>query len=169
MTTTEKNKLFCDLITEYRPRLYRIAKGILKNEVDAEDAVSETTYKAYAKFNKLRNLESFKSWIIKILVHESYAISNKRRSIEYLDNIFIENNNSYSENINSFILWDAVQLLNDEFRTVTILFYYEDMKIKDISKILKIPIGTVNSRLNRSRKKLKEIFIQEGVESYESY
>ena len=62
-----------------------------------------------------------------------------------------------------------LQLLNDEFRTVTILFYYEDMKIKEISKILKIPIGTVNSRLNRSRKKLKEIFIQEGVESYESY
>ena len=59
-------------------------------------------------------------------------------------------------------LWDAVQQLSIEFRTVTVLFYYEDMSIKEISKILKLPQGTINSRLNRSREKLKTILGNEG-------
>lgn len=77
-----------------------------------------------------------------------------------LDDIAVEDNNS--EAIESHELWDAVQLLSVEFRTVTILFYYEDISIKEISKILNLPQGTVNSRLNRSREKLRSILKSNG-------
>ncbi len=57
---TERHEEFCSLIKEYRLGLFRVAKGILCNDTDAEDAVSETICKAFANFQKLRNLESFK-------------------------------------------------------------------------------------------------------------
>jgi RNA polymerase sigma-70 factor (ECF subfamily) len=140
-----------------------MANGILKNNMDAEDAVSETTCKAFVNFSKLRNSEKFKPWIMKILINEAYAIANKRKGFTPLDeDISVENNDA--EIIDTIILWDAVQALSDDYRIVTILFYYEDMCIKEISKILNIPEGTVNSRLNRSRQQLKKFFMKEGVD-----
>jgi len=152
---TEQQENFCSLLREYRLGLFRLAKGILENDADTEDAVSETIYKAFANFDKLRSFESFKPWIMKILVNEAYTIAKKRKKTEPLDYIEIAANDSKA--IETHELWDAVQALSDEFRAVTILFYYEDMSIKEISKILNLPKGTVNSRLNRSREKLRLI------------
>jgi len=152
---TEQHEKFCSLMKDYRPGLFHDAKGILRNDTDAEDAVSETTCKAFANLNKLRNFESFKPWVMKILVNEAYGIARKRKRTEPLDDISDESGNS--DILESLELWNAVKLLNVEFRTVTVLFYYEDMNIKEISKILNLPQGTVNSRLNRSREKLKTI------------
>jgi len=160
MLMIERQKKFCSLIREYRLGLFRVAKGILRNDTDAEDAVSETTCKAFANLDKLRNFESFKPWVMKILVNEAYTMANKRKRTEPLDDIAVEDNNS--EAIESHELWDAVQHLSLEFRTVTILFYYEDISIKEISKILNLPQGTVNSRLNRSREKLRSILKSNG-------
>ena len=92
---------------------------------------------------------------MKILVNEAYSIARKRKRIEPLDDISDGSGNSNMLELHE--LWDAVQHLSVEFRTVTVLFYYEDMSIKEISKILNLPQGTVNSRLNRSREKLKTI------------
>ncbi len=147
--------MFGNLIREYRLGLFRVAKGILRNDTDAEDAVSETTCKAFANLDKLRNFESFKPWVMKILVNEAYTIANKRKRIEPLDDISVEAD--HSKAIQSNELWDAVQLLRVEFRTVTILFYYEDISAKGISEIMNLPLGTVHSRLNRSREKLRSI------------
>lgn len=140
---------------EYRSGLFRIAKGILLNDADAEDAVSEAICKAFANLHKLRDFGSLKPWVVKILVNEAYCIAKKRKRTEPLDGI--SNESSNPDRLESLELWDAVELLGVEFRTVTVLFYYEDMSIKEISKILNLPQGTVNSRLNRSREKLKTI------------
>lgn len=155
MPMKEPHEKYCSLIKEYRPGLFRIAKGILRNDTDAEDAVSETTCKSFASFHKLRSLESFRPWVMKILVNEAYRIARKRKITEPLDNVSDESSNL--DLLESHELWDAIQHLTVEFRTVTILFYYEDMSIKEISKILNLPEGTINSRLNRSREKLKNI------------
>jgi len=155
MPMTEQHEKFCSLMKDYRPGLFRVAKGILKNDTDAEDAVSETTCKAFANLHKLRNFGSFKPWVMKILVNEAYGIARKRKRTGPLDDISDESGNS--DMLESLELWNAVKLLSVEFRTVTALFYYEDMSIKEISKILDLPQGTVNSRLNRSREKLKTI------------
>lgn len=159
MPMTEQHEKFCNLMKEHRPGLFRVAKGILRNDTDAEDAVSETTCKAFTSLNRLRNFSSFKPWVMKILVNEAYSIVRSHKRIEPLDNILdnISDERGNTDMLESHELWDAVQHLSVEFRTVTVLFYYEDMSIKEISKILKLPQGTVNSRLNRSREKLKTI------------
>ncbi|MBR0596671.1 sigma-70 family RNA polymerase sigma factor [Sinanaerobacter chloroacetimidivorans] len=158
---TEQHEKFCSLIKEYRPGLFRVAKGILKNDMDAEDAVSETTCKAFANLHKLRAFDSFKPWVMKILINEAYGIARKRKKTEPL--VDMSDESDHSDMLESLELWDAVKLLGVEFRTVTILFYYEDMSIKEISKILNLPQGTVNSRLKRSREKLKTILTSKEV------
>lgn len=55
-------------------------------------------------------------------------------------------------------LWDAVMKLDISYREVTILYFYEQLSIKDISKILHIPEGTVKSRLYRGKQQLKSCF-----------
>ena len=54
------------------------------------------------------------------------------------------------------LLINAINGLNEELRITTVLFYFEDMSIRDIAAVLKIPEGTVRSRLSRSREKLRE-------------
>ena len=53
-------------------------------------------------------------------------------------------------------LWDIVQTLKEEYRIVIVLFYYNELSLKDISDVLDISIGTVKSRLDRGRKLLKD-------------
>lgn len=53
-------------------------------------------------------------------------------------------------------LWDVVQTLKEEFRIVVVLFYYNNLSLRDISGVLGIPVGTVKSRLNRGRELLRE-------------
>ena len=54
-------------------------------------------------------------------------------------------------------LKESINNLDSDLKIIVILYYYEDMSIKDISESLNIPQGTIKSRLSRARKKLKEI------------
>ena len=65
-------------------------------------------------------------------------------------------------------LWDVVQNLKEEYRLVVVMFYYNDLSIRDIADVLDIPVGTVKSRLNRGREQLKEVLKGKGEgESYD--
>ncbi|MCM1495899.1 MAG: hypothetical protein NC089_08915 [Bacteroides sp.] len=54
-------------------------------------------------------------------------------------------------------LWGVVQGLKEEYRLVIVLFYYDDLSIRDIANVLEISTGTVKSRLNRGRELLKRV------------
>lgn len=157
--TDSRNDQFCSYISEYKCNLFRLAKSILHDDTDAEDAVSEAILIAYEHLPTLRNIQSFKPWIIKILINESYAISNRRKRLVRLDELEIADQASINENKE---LWHIVNGLDHEFRTVTILYYYEDLSLKEICKVLDLPMGTVKSRLSRARHKLKDILADEG-------
>ncbi|HHV72377.1 MAG TPA: sigma-70 family RNA polymerase sigma factor [Clostridia bacterium] len=150
-----RNEQFCLQVSEYKFNMFRLAKSILHNNTDAEDAVSEAILKAYTNLDTLRSMKNFKPWIMKILVNESYAISKCRKRIVYVDEIKAGEEPILNDNKE---LWNLVKNLEEEFRTVTILFYYEDLSLKEICRVLDLPMGTVKSRLSRARKKLKEIF-----------
>lgn len=150
---------FIMLVEENKIPLYRIAKGIVKSEYDIQDAVNEAIVKAYENLGRLKSRESFKSWIIRILVNECYALLNRQKRIKLEENMSVYN--LYYEESNSYELMGEIEKLELEFRTVLILFYYEDMSIKSISEILNISQGTVKSRLSRARTKLK-VILEEG-------
>ncbi len=151
---------FCGLIREHRTALFRVARAILRNDTDAEDAVSEATVKAYISFGRLRKRESFKPWVMRILVNEAYTLLRKRKNHEPLESISVSGGGAPPSPVDTLALWDAVARLPEEFRVVTVLFYYDDMSIKEISKILRVPVGTVNSRLSRARERLRTLLTE---------
>ncbi|MCR6546844.1 RNA polymerase sigma factor [Dehalobacterium formicoaceticum] len=155
----DQEKQFCSQISAYKLNMFRLAKSILRHDADAEDAVSEAIVKAYANLSSLRKWESFKPWIMRILVNESYNIANRRKKILYLDEMEIPEKAAEIEHQE---LWQVVQRLEEEFRIVTMLFYYEDLSLKEICRVLDLPMGTVKSRLSRARGKLREILDHEG-------
>ncbi|MHC1683005.1 MAG: sigma-70 family RNA polymerase sigma factor [Clostridiaceae bacterium] len=153
---------FIKLIEENKVPLYRLAKTIVKNEHDIQDVVNESIVKAYENLQRLKNRESFKSWIMRILVNECYALLNRQKKIKLEENMAVYN--LYYEENNSNELICEIEKLELEFRTVLILFYYEDMSIKSISEVLNISQGTVKSRLSRAKAKLKTILEESEVE-----
>lgn len=146
-------KKFCESVKKYKDDLYIMALAILKNEADAEDAVSNAILKAYENMGQVRSFHKLKPWILTITKNEALKIKKKRlylpgdETVEALSEPIMAH---YDE------MWDVLQQMKEEYRLVVVLFYYEGLAIKDISEVLDIPVGTVKSRLNRGKAKLKE-------------
>ena len=151
---------FCNLIRINKISMYRVAKSILSKEEDVEDAVSEAILKAYKNIKSLKDESFFKTWLIRIVINESntlYKKSSREISVENEHFVNLQVNDKYKD----VTLYNAINALDDDLRTTTILFYFEDMKYKDIAKVLDIKEGTVKSRLSRAKEKLYNILKEE--------
>lgn len=150
---------FINILQENKVSLYRFAKSILKNDMQAEDAISEAILKAYKNKSKLKDIEKFKPWMMKIVSNECYNLLRKNNRLELVDDInslnLVHTDKEYTS------LRDLVGDLSEEFSSVIVLFYYEDMSIKDISNVLEISEGTVKSRLYRAKEKLRVLLKEE--------
>lgn len=150
---------FCEHISQYRKPLYITAYSILENEADAEDAVCNAILNGYEHLSQLKNPLKFKAWMISITKNEALKIRQKRLELpgnEQVEQLLQPSYDSHHE------LWDIVQTINEPFREVVILFYYDDLPIRDIARVLNISTGTVKSRLNRGRALLKEALKKTG-------
>ncbi|MEG0753176.1 MAG: RNA polymerase sigma factor [Angelakisella sp.] len=136
--------------------LYKVALYTLGNKEDAEDAVSETFIEAYKGIAKLRDEESFRPWIFKIL-----SIRCKRKIGVYVKekgNIdleeYIEEGASGGENDRTEV-GEALSKLTPEEREMVILSVLHGYTMREIAMIKDLPQGTVSSKLHRTLKKLK--------------
>ena len=151
-----------ELIHMYEIKMYKTAKTILNCEDDINEAIQQTIILVYKKINQLKNNKSFGTWIMKILVNQCKKIwnqNNKRdeKHIELEDNIKF----TTPEKEDYSFVNKAMEKLSDEYKEVTILYYYDEFSIKEISKILNIPKGTVKSRLARARQTLSKLLKEE--------
>lgn len=149
-----KKEQFSRLIRAGSGNMYRLALGILQNQQDAEDAVSEAVLRAYENIGKLRNTEKFQAWIMQITANEARKIYNQRKRVfvsEYLEELMPVFGDERHE------LWDVVMKLDVGFREVIILFYYDRLSIREIAQVLKVKEGTVKSRLSRGKNQLREM------------
>ncbi|GAA0070164.1 sigma-70 family RNA polymerase sigma factor [Clostridium sardiniense] len=150
------------LIKANKEYLYKLAFLYVKNEQDALDIIQETVYKGFLNISKLKNVQFFNTWLSRILINTSIDFIKKRdralhtpiTNIDY-SSIYIQYNTSKIES--NLDLYNAIDLLKYEYKTVIILKYFEDMKIDEISKILDIPKNTVKTYLKRGRESLSKI------------
>lgn len=155
---------FTELIYEIRHDLYKIARCRLSCEDDIEDAVQETMIEAFKNIKKLKKEESYKKWIIKILVNKCNRIysKSKNKNISF-ENLELDNTYSHSENYEELDNIDFYMILKDlnyDERMVLTLFYLEDYSIKEISKTLKTNENTIKTRLKRGKEKIKNKFLK---------
>lgn len=145
---------FTQKVLETETTLYRVAKSILLNDADCEDAAQEAVLKAYEKIGSLRDERYFTTWLVRILINECYR--KKRKSVnivpidEYSENLAAESGGEYS------YLYGAVMSLKPKIRIAVVLHYIEGYSVEETAKILRIPAGTVKSRLHSGRRILRE-------------
>ena len=152
---------FAAAVTEHGRRMYRAARAVLDSDADAEDAVSQAVLQAWQSLDRLKNREAVRPWLVKIAVNCAYAQRRKQRRVVYLDDLPQEPAAPEPRRYDG--LWEAVCALPPDRRAVVTLFYYEDMTVDEIAKLLRAPRGTVKSRLARARGQLKEMLQeQEG-------
>jgi RNA polymerase sigma-70 factor (ECF subfamily) len=155
--------------------LYGAALRLAKNRDDAEDLVAESVEKAWSNRDSLRDKERFRPWIFRILTN-TFISDCRKRAVRPVQATLPEDISDHSSDFSlyeqlhqPFLLWwsnpekeflnkllskdieKAVDALPEVFRTVVVLSDMEGFSYQEMSEILKVPIGTIRSRLARGR------------------
>jgi len=133
--------------------LYRVSYSQLSQKCDRDDAVQECLLKAWNKRDQLKDERFMQTWVIRILLNECHNIRKKRNREPALGQVL----NPVAPADSDYELHDALLKLDDSLRLPILLHYIEGYSVKEIAQILRLPQGTVKSRMSRARQKLREI------------
>ena len=141
--------------------LLRIAMTRLPSPADAEDAVQEVFLKLLTARPQFRDAEHEKAWLIRATLHRAcdMARSASRRDLPLEDAELLPG----GELPEPSPILSAVQALPAKYSAVIHLDYYEGYSLKEISKLLQLPVPTVGTRLSRGRERLRQL-LKEDVE-----
>ncbi len=171
---------FEQLIKTYNRYVYNIAYRMMGNEEDAKDMSQEALIKAYRNIKTFKMESSFSTWLYRIVINTCKDELRKRKEKTYsLDEAFGEDDSLKYEisdsNSDPILVYEKVELkanienalnqLSDDGKSVVVLKDILGYSYDEIGEILQIPIGTVRSRLNRSRLALKKILQIQLAES----
>lgn len=143
---------FTNGVLDAKQTLYRVSMSMLRNEKDCEDAVQEAIFTAYSKLSTLKEDKYFTTWLVRILINVCNKQLKQRRREEPLTYVPENISDNTAENTEIRL---AVENLPEKIRQVIVLYYIEQFSVKEIKAILKIPEGTVKSRLSKGRQLLK--------------
>lgn len=146
------------LMRAYGDALLRMCYLYLKDRALAEDAVQDTFIKAYKRLHTFAGTSSEKTWLMRIAINtcKDYCRSpylrmrQKALPLEGAPEIGIQMEASEDT------VLEAVMALPDKYKQVVLLFYYQQMKLREIAQALRIPVPTVSSRLKRAKGLLKD-------------
>lgn len=164
---------FDQLYDKYKNEALRTSFLITKNRADSEDVVQQTFVKCYQTIKQLKDPKKFKSWFFRILTRTAWEISSYNRKVQPTCEFFDDSNMSEESALDTVIrseqsrlIYSAVQNLEEKQRIVIILYYYNQMSVKEIAQVLLVREGTVKSRLFSARKTLQKqltFTAQEGI------
>lgn len=149
---------FCEHIRICEKAMYALAFSIVRNEFDAGEIISESIYRAYKNLHTLKNENSFKPWILRIVHNTAVELIRKNSKITPMDELPDTADDSTENEITTkLVLRDAVESLKQPYRTVVVLFYYESLSVPKIAQITSTNIVAVKQQLTRARKMLRDI------------
>lgn len=141
------------IIKQYADMIYRIALHNLRNVSDAEDVFQEVSLSLLTKNAPLDDDAHIKNWLIRVTVNKC---NNFHRSVWQSRTVPLEQTENEAFETDTSAL-EIMYSLPAKDRNILYLFYYEDYTIAEIAGILQLNKNTVNSRLQRARKKLRKI------------
>ena len=151
-------KQFDYVYNEYAKELYNIAYGYTRNRDDSIDIMQNAYVVLLESNKKFESNEHIKYFLIRVTINESLDLlksASKKRVIKNND-VVVNFPETEKEEL-QYDLSEIVNTLPEKYKTIIILHYYDDMKIKDISSVLKISEPAVKKRLERARNLIKEI------------
>ncbi len=145
---------------EYMDVVFRVAFSCLRSQTDAEDVTQEVLLRLYETDYVFESRAHIKNWLVKVTYNECRKfwrrLWRRHENIDdYVEQLAFEETDCQD-------LFTAVMKLDRAKRIVVVLYYLEGYQIQEIAGILKIPPGTVGTRLARARKELRK-YLEEEV------
>tara|TARA_Y100000588_G_C13971932_1_gene803365 strand:+ start:102 stop:692 length:591 start_codon:yes stop_codon:yes gene_type:complete len=176
MIQNDDRKAFNEFVSRYNDRILNFIDGIMNNRQISQDLTQDTFLKVWVNKNKYQPIASPSTWTHtiakncalteyrKIKRRNTYSFSQlsnedhefKLERVQGEENSELSNDNATYKDIRR-----AISQLPDEFRTVITLKDIQEHSYDEISNITGLPLGTVKSRINRGRQKIKEIIEQD--------
>ena len=153
---TERAQAFLRLADEHLDAAYRLARAILHDATDAQDATHDAFEQAWRKWSTLRDTARFEPWFDRILVNtcRDRLRSGRRQPTDISGELAITTNDPNGQAHDRDLLANAIAGLSPDHRVVVALRYYRDLPVEEIASRLGIPAGTVQSRLHYALKRL---------------
>ncbi len=149
--------------------LYKIAKIRLKNDDDVYEAIQETMIIAFKSIKKLKNIQSFRTWIIKILVSQSNLMYRKNKakviSFDEIENYKMIDNSNFEATDTMFDFQLICKNLTHTDNLIITLYYMWQFTDKEIGEILGLKENTIKTKRTRAKQKIKSI-LERGEEVY---
>lgn len=117
------------------------------------DAIQEAIVKAFSGIQTLRKDSYAKTWLVRIVINECYAILRREKRLVPIDD-FVENEMA-QEQADYSELYEAISRLPEEIRLTVTLYYMEGYSVREIADLLKTTESAIKNRLMRARTKIK--------------
>jgi RNA polymerase sigma factor (sigma-70 family) len=158
------------LIKKYNQRLYRIAKSILWNEEESEDAMQEAYVKAYQQLKKFQQRSSFGTWLTRILINECLMkkrqqkrhkeISDETAAVKISSNGQGPDKKMLNKEL-KFMLENAIAQLPEKYRLVFVMREIEHMSVSEVTGALDITETNTKARLSRAKEMLRDTLVSQ--------
>ncbi|MCE1165383.1 MAG: sigma-70 family RNA polymerase sigma factor [Bacteroidetes bacterium] len=163
---------FNELVYRYKDKVVNFLFRYTGDRDEAEDLAQDTFIKVYRSKHLYKEIARFSTWFYTIAVNTAKTNAKKkgRMSTISISDFDPENEKDYDlkdsgltpeETANAGIeneyIQKAINSLDEEFRTIIVLRDIQDLEYEEIAKITGLPMGTVKSRINRAREKLKKL------------
>lgn len=158
-------ELYAKLVERYQSRLLRYAFYLIHDKQKAADIVQESFIKAYINLQGFNIHKSFSSWIYRIVHNETMNYITKNKKFVSLPKDF---DYQSDENIEESLIRSELQKETQEclmnmphlYREPLALYYIDEKSYAEISDILRIPMGTVATRINRAKVLMKKLCLK---------
>ena len=148
----------------YKNTIYSIAYTYVHNTIDADD-ITQDVFMKYLNSNEIfQTLDNEKFWLIRVTINTSKSFIKKAwKNKVNLDDELINRVAQEKDEKKDNEMFEIVYSLPHKYKEVIILYYYEDLKINEISKTLKLSESNVKKRLERARNLIKEKETKNGL------
>ena len=161
---------FEQLVAAYRNQVFRLALRMCGNEADADEVAQEAFLSAWKGLPNFRGESRFSTWLYQLTTHAAINLMRREKrqaAVEDIDEITaaddgpspqqqVERTETQRE------IRSALMQLPEEYRQVLLLRFMQELSYEEIGRALKLPVGTVKSRLNRAKAQLKDILSRSG-------
>lgn len=161
---------FEQLVVAYRDQVFRLALRMCGSEADADEVAQEAFLSAWKALPNFRGESQFSTWLYQLTTHAAIDLMRReKRQIAAADITEVSAadpapspQQQAEQSEQREIVRDAILQLAPEQREVVVLRFMEELSYEEIGAVLKLPPGTVKSRLNRAKAQLKEILSKSG-------
>lgn len=154
---------FTEQVLSLTDTLYGVARTYLRDPADCADAVQESILKAWAGRAGLRQERYFRTWAVRILINECRSMLKKQKRVIPVAQV----PESPAPPPPGPEIYELVMALEEKYRAPLVLYHCEGYTVQEITQVLRLPKGTVLSRLRRGRQMLKREWLGQEVYCHE--